>query len=197
MIKNVLNKFGFVRVAFMASVGFPVVFASNAFAQLPAPAAPPTAPTAEVERVIVTGSNIPTAEETGPNPVDTYRPQDIEKLGIRNATDLQEFIPQEAGGTVNLNIGNGGDGTVQFNLRGLLPKETLVLIDGKRVAYGSLGIAGFSGGGDIKLKPFFVGGYVGNLQDGGAGGDGSAAGSRGVNTFFGPNSSALGQGGAQ
>ena len=27
---------------------------------------------AEVERVIVTGSNIPTAEETGPNPVDTY-----------------------------------------------------------------------------------------------------------------------------
>ena len=28
---------------------------------------------AEVEPVIVTGSNIPTAEETGPNPVDTYR----------------------------------------------------------------------------------------------------------------------------
>jgi len=44
MIKNVLNKFGFVRVAFMASVGFPVVFASNAFAQLPAPAAPAAAP---------------------------------------------------------------------------------------------------------------------------------------------------------
>ena len=43
--------------------------------------------------VIVTGSNIPTAEETAPNPVDTYRPQDTEKLGIRNATDLQEFIP--------------------------------------------------------------------------------------------------------
>ena len=39
---------------------------------------------AEVERVIVTGSNIPTAEEVGPNPVDTYRPADIEKLGIRN-----------------------------------------------------------------------------------------------------------------
>ena len=79
----------------------------------------------------MTGSNIPTAEETGPNPVDTYRPQDIEKLGIRSATDLQQFIPQQAGGTVNLNIGNGGDGTIQFNLRGLLPKETLILIDGK------------------------------------------------------------------
>ena len=45
--------------------------------------------------------------------------------------------------TLNLNIGNGGDGTVQFNLRGLLPKETLVLVDGKRVAFGSLA-RGFS-----------------------------------------------------
>src|SRR6266567_6046894 len=93
---------------------------------------PSPAGVAEVERVIVTGSNIPTAQEIGPNPVDTYRPADIEKLGIRNATDLQTFLPQEAGGTVNLNIANGGDGTVQINLRGLLPKETLILIDGKR-----------------------------------------------------------------
>jgi iron complex outermembrane receptor protein len=127
------------------------------------PGAPPPS-TAEVERVVVTGSNIPTAEETGPNPVDTYRPQDIEKLGIRNATDLQEFIPQQAGGTVNLNIGNGGDGTVQFNLRGLLPKETLVLIDGKRVAYGSLAGAGFSGGPDVNLIPFSMVDHVDILK---------------------------------
>src|SRR5882724_8028788 len=147
MTHNALKTFRFLRLALMASVGFPLILASNAFAQLPAPAVPaePGAPppsTAEVERVVVTGSNIPTAEETGPNPVDTYRPQDIEKLGIRNATDLQEFIPQAAGGTINLNIGNGGDGTVQFNLRGLLPKETLVLIDGKRVVFGSDAISG-------------------------------------------------------
>src|SRR5438445_5563544 len=98
---------------------------------------------ATVVEVIVTGSNIPTAEEVGPNPVDTYRPADIEKLGIRNATDLTTFLPQEAGGTINQNISNGGDGTVQFNLRGLLSKETLVLIDGKRVAFGSLNGVGF------------------------------------------------------
>jgi hypothetical protein len=72
-----------------------LIFPSNAFAQLPAPAVPPppsapgaAAPMAKVERVVVTGRNIPTAEETGPNPVDTYRPQDIEKLSIRSATDL-------------------------------------------------------------------------------------------------------------
>jgi hypothetical protein len=98
MTKTVLNKMGFLRAAFIASVGVAateLIFASNMFAQLPAPAVPgmTPAPSAEVERVIVTGSNIPTAEETGPNPVDTYRPQDIEKLGIRNAQDLQTFIP--------------------------------------------------------------------------------------------------------
>src|SRR5437762_9573568 len=170
MTKNALKTFRFVRLALMAGVGFPFILASNAFAQLPAPAAPAPpgapAPAAEVERVVVTGSNIPTAEETGPNPVDTYRPQDIEKLGIRNATDLQQFIPQEAGGTVNLNIGNGGDGTIQFNLRGLLPKETLILIDGKRVAFGSLGGAGGSSGVDINLIPFSMIDHVDILKDG-------------------------------
>src|SRR5436190_6748364 len=189
MTQNALKTLRFVRLALMAGVGFPLILASNAFAQLPAPAvpaepaaAPPSA--AEVERVVVTGSNIPTAEETGPNPVDTYRPQDIEKLGIRNATDLQEFIPQAAGGTINLNIGNGGDGTVQFNLRGLLPKETLVLIDGKRVAFGSLGAAGFSSGPDINLIPFSMVDHVDILKDGASAVYGSDAISGVVNFFL-------------
>ena len=186
MTKNVLNKLGFLGAVFVVAVGFPLIFASRAFAQLPAPAAPAAgspAPTAEVERVVVTGSNIPTAEETGPNPVDTYRPQDIEKLGIRSSTDLQEFIPQEAGGTVNLNMGNGGDGTVQFNLRGLLPKETLVLIDGKRVAFGSLNGAGTFAGPDINLIPFSMIDHVDILKDGASAVYGSDA-IAGVVNFF-------------
>src|SRR5438876_12118744 len=75
MIKNVLNKFGFARIALVASVGFPFIVASNAFAQRaaapppPPPGAAAPAPAAEVERVIVSGSNIPTAEEVGPNSV--------------------------------------------------------------------------------------------------------------------------------
>src|SRR5256886_912317 len=165
MTKNVLNKLGFLGAVFVAAVGFPLIFASSASAQLPAPAVPGNpagpAPQAEVERVVVTGSNIPTAEETGPNPVDTYRPQDIEKLGIRNATDLTTFIPQEAGGTVNQNIANGGDGTVQLNLRGILPKETLILIDGKRIAQ-----AAIFGGYDIELMPFSMIDHIDILKDG-------------------------------
>jgi hypothetical protein len=97
---NAPDNSGSSRPALTAIVGFFLIFTANAFAQ---EAAVPGV--AEVERVIVTGSNIPTAEETGPNPVDTYRPADLEKLGIRNAQDLETFLPQEAGGTVNLNIG--------------------------------------------------------------------------------------------
>ena len=69
----------------------PVAFAIGLFmavsvsAQSLAPgasASPPPEPggaTAEMERVIVTGSNIPTAEEVGPNPVDTYRSEESRK----------------------------------------------------------------------------------------------------------------------
>src|SRR5438876_5966468 len=155
----------FVRLASVASVAFSLLFVANAFAQNPA-AAPAPAAEATAERVIVTGSNIPTSEETGPNPVDTYRVEDIQKLGVRNTTDLLTNLPQEAGGTVNQNIGNGGDGTVQVNLRGLLPKETLVLIDGKRVAPGSLVTGGGNGGVDINLVPFPMIDHIDILKDG-------------------------------
>jgi len=64
------------RTAFVA-VSLSII--SKISAQAIVPAQVTTAATVEVERVIVTGSNIPTAEETGPNPVDTYRPADIEK----------------------------------------------------------------------------------------------------------------------
>jgi iron complex outermembrane recepter protein len=158
-------KSGYVGVAFAASVGVALLSVSIASGQNPSPV--PASSTAEVERVIVTGSHIPTAEETGPNPVDTYRPADIEKLGVRNATDFLNRLPQEMGATLNQNTSNIpigiGDGTVQVNLRGLLPRETLVLIDGKRVAGASL-----SGNGaiDINLIPFSMIDHIDILKDG-------------------------------
>ena len=163
--------------AFLVVAGVSVWNAPNIAAQSA------TGATAEVERVVVTGSNIPTAEEIGPNPVDTYRPSDIEKLGIRNTTDLQTFLPQQAGGTFNLNMGNGGDGTVQINLRGLLPRETLVLVDGKRVAFGSLGSPSSSEGEDINLIPFPMIDHVDILKDGASAVYGSDA-VAGVVNFF-------------
>jgi iron complex outermembrane receptor protein len=171
------------RTALIAALGCFVVLEANTFAQETS-----NSGVVEVERVIVTGSNIPTAQEVGPNPVDTYRPADIEKLGIRNATDLTTFLPQQSGATANLNrsnsnTGSGADGTVQFNLRGLLPKETLVLVDGKRVAFGSLNGVGFSGGADINLIPFPMIDHIDILKDGASAVYGSDA-ITGVVNFF-------------
>src|SRR5213082_902068 len=161
-------KIEFVRLASVASIGFSLLFVANTFGQAPplggAPppsGAPAGASEATAERVIVTGSNIPTSEETGPNPVDTYRTEDIQKLGVVNQTDLLNKLPIEAGGTVNQNIANGGDGAVTPNLRGLLPKETLVLVDGKRVAQNANGV-----GVDINLIPFPMIDHIDILKDG-------------------------------
>ncbi len=139
---------------------------------------------AEVERVIVTGSNIPTAEEVGPNPVDTYRPADMEKLGVRNATDFLTNLPQELGGTFNQNV-NLGDGTVLPNLRGLLPRETLVLVDGKRVATTPIGsrTTGVTGV-NINLIPFPMIDHIDILKDGASAVYGSDAVAGVINIFL-------------
>src|SRR5437016_9910046 len=99
--------------------------------------------------VIVTGSNIPTAEEVGPNPVDTYRREDITRLGVRSATDLVQKLPAATGPSINENINNFGDGRTEIDLRGMFSKETLVLQDGRRLA--SDGFAGYN----VDLNFFF------------------------------------------
>ena len=171
--------------AFVAVVTVSLIIAPRLSAQAVESPQVTTAATTEMERVIVTGSNIPSAEEVGPNPVDTYRPADLEKLGVRNTADLVTFLPQEAGATQNQNVNAGGgtDGTVQLNLRGILTKETLVLVDGKRVAFGSLNAVGGSGGVDINLLPFPMIDHIDILKDGASAVYGSDA-VAGVVNFF-------------
>src|SRR6184192_261447 len=143
MIKNIAKLS--IRVALVAAVAFPLLIAMSARAQEPAPPPPtgtnvapaagaPAATEATAERVIVTGSNIPTAEEVGPNPVDTYRRDDITRLGVRTPTDLVLRIPSATGSQTTENNTNGGDGSTRISLRGIDPKETLVLEDGRRLA---------------------------------------------------------------
>ena len=171
--KNPIRGLGSAHFISASVSGLFALLACSVSAQNPSPT--PGIPTeAEAERVIVTGSHIPTAEEVGPNPVDTYRPEDIEKLGARNATDLLTKLPQEMGSTINQNANGvgGGDGSVIPNLRGLLPKETLTLIDGKRAAIigsgggvaagASPGVAGV----DINLIPFPMIDHIDILKDG-------------------------------
>src|SRR5438552_16778422 len=145
MIKNVLNKFGFARIALVASVGFPFIVASNAFAQRaaapppPPPGAAAPAPAAEVERVIVTGSNIPTAEEVGPNPVFNLNRDLINKSGQGTTTE-QLLKTQPVMSASSVPVQNNGTsqagpaGSASVSLRGFDPGATLVLLDGRRVA---------------------------------------------------------------
>ncbi len=170
-------------IGFVAVVCVSLLVASKIAAQST------TGVTAEMERVIVTGSNIPSAEETGPNPVDTYRPADLEKLGVRNSTDLLINLPQEMGTTTNQNSTVGGDGAVIPNLRGLLPKETLVLVDGKRVAIVGIGgavsaVSNGPAGVDINLIPFPMIDHIDILKDGASAVYGSDAVAGVINIFL-------------
>ena len=129
-------------------------------------------PVATVVEVIVTGSNIPTAEEVGPQPVDTYRRVDIERLGVRSATDLVQKLPAASGLSINENLNTIGDGRTEIDLRGLGSKETLVLQDGRRLA--TDGFAGYEVGlnffysptVDLNLLPLGLIDHIDILKDG-------------------------------
>jgi len=142
MIRNMFKTFGYIRVALAAAVGVPFVIAS-AYAQNPPPppptgAAPGPGTQAEVERVIVTGSNIPTAEEVGANPVLNLNRDLINKSGERNTEQLlkdqpianSNSVPVQNNGTAQ----GGPTGTASVSLRGFDVSATLVLVDGRRVA---------------------------------------------------------------
>src|SRR6266849_3287137 len=163
----------------MASSLWPVIVAIIfcpllvAFAQEITPT-PQTAGQASAitEEVIVTGSNIPTAEEVGPQPVDTYRKADIERLGVRSATDFVQKLPVATGPSINENLNSIGDGRTDIDLRGLAAKETLVLQDGRRLApdgfagyYNDLN-AFFGGTVDLNLFPFGLIDHIDILKDG-------------------------------
>ena len=147
-------------LAIIASVFCPVLVT---LAQNPSPP-PRTAgqPGVITEEVIVTGSNIPTAEEVGPNPVDTYRPEDIARLGVRTMTNFIQKLPAFTGAALNENNFNR-DGRAEINLRGLFSKETLVLVDGKRVA--PVGFA-HEASVDLNLIPFALVDHIDILKDG-------------------------------
>jgi len=93
---------------------------------------------AEAERVIVTGSNIPSAEEVGPNPVFILNRDLINKSG--QGTTVEELLKTQpvmnaSGVPVNNNgtAQGGPSGTAAVSLRGFDPGATLVLIDGRRI----------------------------------------------------------------
>src|SRR5881396_1203088 len=143
------SKFGFLRMTLAACVGIPLIIASNAFAQnlqplstdigaAPTPPAAAAPPAPEAERVIVTGSNIPTAEEVGPNPVDIYNRENINKSGEFTTERFLQSLPIANANIIpvsnNENGSNTAVGAATIALRGFDARATLILLDGRRVA---------------------------------------------------------------
>ena len=145
MTRNAIKTLGFIRAAFVVAAGIPFLTAVSAFAQDTSTAAP-AGGTAEVERVIVVGSNIPTAEEVGANPVLNLNRDLINKSGERNTEELLRDLPvANANGVPISNNATGfTPGASSISLRGFDPSATLVLIDGKRVTPYPVGQGGTS-----------------------------------------------------
>ncbi|MEY2563496.1 MAG: iron complex outerrane recepter protein [Verrucomicrobiota bacterium] len=150
MSRTELVKFGFFRIILAAAVAMPLILASSVLAQAPSPS-----PTSEAvaynengtviqrtevstERIFVTGSNIPSAQEVGPNPVLNINRDLISKSGERNLEELLRNLPvANANGVPVSNNENGSNtavGAATIALRGFDARATLILVDGRRVA---------------------------------------------------------------
>src|SRR4051812_6218799 len=136
MIRNVLHTLGSLRTAVVAAVGIPLVIAGSANAQTPT--AGPNAPNAPVqseattERVIVTGSYIPTAETESALPVTVYTAEVLKKQGANTPVEGLRQLPSFVGNTESENDSNSGDGSAFINLRAIGFANTLVLVNGRR-----------------------------------------------------------------
>jgi iron complex outermembrane recepter protein len=150
MIRSGLAKFGFSGTALAAGVAMPFLMTVSALAQdiTPTPTTEVVAynengtvidkTEASTERVIVTGSNIPTAEEVGPNPVLNINRDLINKSGEQTVEELLRDLPvANANGVPVSNNENGSNtavGAATIALRGFDARATLILVNGRRVA---------------------------------------------------------------
>lgn len=107
-----------------------------AMAQTQTAPAPAPAASSDDDAVIVTGSRIPQANLVTTSPVTQVTAADITTAGVTRVEDLTNQLPQVFAAQGS-NVSNGASGTAQVNLRGLGANRTLVLIDGRRMPYGS------------------------------------------------------------
>lgn len=97
-----------------------------------APQDPAPADEAETPEVTVTGTRI--SGFTAPTPLTTLGAAELESKAVSTVADLLDDVPQLR---INQNIGKSSEpvGGSNADLRGLGTQRTLVLIDGRRVAF--------------------------------------------------------------
>lgn len=88
-----------------------------------------------LDAVVVTGSNIKRSDSAGPNPVQVLSRIEIEQSGKTTLTDVLRTLSVNAGNSFDEQFtGSFSAGSASIGMRGLSPKNTLVLVNGYRVA---------------------------------------------------------------
>lgn len=103
----------------------------------------PEAEAERMERVVVTGTNIESANAADSLKVDVM--DLVAPINVGQPTIADTFrvrSPYFGGGTgaINPGFGNGGDGSSQVSLRGLPASATLLLVNGRRTANSDLNL---------------------------------------------------------
>ncbi len=132
------------------------------------------------ERVIVTGSFIPTAEGEGALPVAVFTQDDLRKQGSNSATEGLRRLPSFFGNASTEADSNGGNGQAGVNLRALGQQNVLILLNGHRAGNPSL-LSGFT---DANAIPFSAIDHIEVLKDGASATYGSDAVAGVVNYIF-------------
>ena len=99
-------------------------------------AAPAVAQESGDDVIVVTGSRIPQPNLETTSPITQITADDLTTQGVTRVEDLVNQLPQ-AFAAQNSTVSNGATGTATVDLRGLGSERTLVLIDGRRMPYGS------------------------------------------------------------
>jgi len=127
-------------------------------------ASPPATNT--LERIVVTGSQIPRAEKETPSPVQVISAEELKESGYTTVSEVLRDITANGQGTLSQGFRGFAAGASGVSLRGLTLGATLVLIDGHRMAPYPLSDDGERPFVDISSIPFEAVERIEVLKDG-------------------------------
>lgn len=116
------------RTLLLVSTSLTVLLAAAAHAQEANPADPQN-----VEEVVVTGSRIARRDYVSESPIVTVAGAQLQKSGSVTVEDALNQMPQFIATSNSATNFGSNRGQANANLRGLGPKRTLVLLDGRRM----------------------------------------------------------------
>lgn len=109
------------------------------------------------ERVVITGSHIKRLDSETASPVYIIDRKDIESSGAQSLSELLQLSPYNGAGGFNEALTTGfTPGAAAFDLRGLGPERTLVLVNGHRSPIYPFGAGGSGAFTDLNAIPLHM-----------------------------------------